>query len=990
MDEETYSNVDLVCALCDNGGEIASCEGRCLRSFHATKDSGEGCATLGYSRQQFNAIKVFMCKNCEYERYQCFACGCLGSAKTDPPEVFPCASATCGYFYHAKCAAQLLFPENEAKATEYTAKIADGAKFACPLHKCDICKYGENKEDKELQFAVCRRCPKAYHRRCLPRKIAFNDFTENGQCVFQRAWDDLLPNNRILIYCLKHDIDLKYRTPTRNHIKFPENPASMKKPPSIKKPLNSVNGMNKKIVKIRRIDELPSAPLPNGKRSSGIVKHSSMSNLMNKRRKVPVSEEISVVMEKPVVMSKLPFSSFPEIDRYTEMRIFEFAQKTSAAITMEDVQKKLVVPSTHTPNLQNTDKITLGKVERSVEAVKAALHMLENGACIEEAKSVCSPSDLFQIAKWKNKLNIFLAPFLHGMRYTSYGRHFTKVDKLQLIVDKLQWYIQSGDTVVDFCCGSNDFSLLLKEKLEASGKNCFYKNFDLIQPKNDFSFERRDWMTVQPDELPTGCRLIMGLNPPFGFKASLANQFINKALTFKPKLIILIVPKETERLDKKYPPYELIWQDSQQLLGKSFYLPGSLDSDNKVMEQWNMSAPPLSLWSRSDWAKRHSEIAKSMRHLPSENAFSGDWQRVADGSSVPTAGHVEMDDAEGEEIPSSLLDKLLSDAYHDPTSAPGDYWNDTNGRSRQPCNYETPGRSDPTYVYHTEMGVGSDMSISFSETDCERQDQVSSISKHGGIDSQACNAVESALAEEPAAAADCERQDEASSISKHGGTDSQACNAVESELAEVPAAAADCDEVTSAAGPYHLLEDSSHVGRHAAGVQYWRVEDSPILEEGELSDAPPVAVGRPAAGTQQLTEDWPILEEGELSDAPPVGRPAAGTQQLTEDTPPEVTLEADSRCGQLMTPETDSQCGQPMTPEADSRCGQPVTPEAGQPDGLRHAARHNARTLPPRNTFPGLRFRQGCNTSRQFLSQGMGHPAVHPGLSNGWIEDDDY
>ncbi|CAL5001354.1 unnamed protein product [Urochloa decumbens] len=578
------------------------------------------------------------------------------------------------------------------------------------------------------------------------------------------------------------------------------------------------------------------------------------------------------------------------------MRILEFAQQTSAVVTMEDVQKKLVVPSTHAPHLQNTEKITLGK------AVKAALHMLENGACIEDAKSVCTPSDLFQIAKWKNKLNIFLAPFLHGMRYTSYGRHFTKVDKLQLIVDKLQYYIQSGDTVVDFCCGSNDFSLLLKEKLEASGKNCFYKNFDLIQPKNDFSFERRDWMTVQPDELPTGCRLIMGLNPPFGFKASLANQFINKALTFKPKLIILIVPKETERLDKKYPPYELIWQDSQQLLGKSFYLPGSLDSDNKVMEQWNMSAPPLSLWSRSDWAKRHSEIAKSMGHLPSENACSGDQQRVANGPSVPTAGPVEMDDAEGAEIPPSLLDKLLSDAYHDPTSAPGDYWNDTNGRSRQPCNYETPGRSDPTYVYHTEMGVGSDMSISFSETDCEKQDQASSISKHGGTDSQACNAFESALAEEPAAAA-----------------------------------AADCDEVTSAAGPYCLPEDLSQAGRHAAGVQYWRVEDSPILEEGELSDASPV--GRPAAGTQQ---------------------------QLTEDMPPEVT------------------------PEADSRCGQPMTPEAGQSDDSRPAARHNARTLPPRNTFPGLRFRQGCNTSRQFLSQGMGHPAVHPGLSNGWIEDDDY
>lgn len=40
---------------------------------------------------------------------------------------------------------------------------------------------------------------------------------------------------------------------------------------------------------------------------------------------------------------------------------------------------------------------------------------------------------------------------------------------------------------------------------------------------------------------------IMGLNPPFGVKAGLANKFINKALEFNPKLLILIVPPETER-----------------------------------------------------------------------------------------------------------------------------------------------------------------------------------------------------------------------------------------------------------------------------------------------------------------------------------------------------------------------------------------------------------------------------------------------------------
>ena len=39
----------------------------------------------------------------------------------------------------------------------------------------------------------------------------------------------------------------------------------------------------------------------------------------------------------------------------------------------------------------------------------------------------------------------------------------------------------------------------------------------------------------------------MGLTPPFGVKATLANKFINKALDFKPNLVILIVPKETQR-----------------------------------------------------------------------------------------------------------------------------------------------------------------------------------------------------------------------------------------------------------------------------------------------------------------------------------------------------------------------------------------------------------------------------------------------------------
>ena len=31
----------------------------------------------------------------------------------------------------------------------------------------------------------------------------------------------------------------------------------------------------------------------------------------------------------------------------------------------------------------------------------------------------------------QRKLSVYLAPFLYGTRYTSFGRHFTKVDKLK-------------------------------------------------------------------------------------------------------------------------------------------------------------------------------------------------------------------------------------------------------------------------------------------------------------------------------------------------------------------------------------------------------------------------------------------------------------------------------------------------------------------------------------------------------------------------------
>lgn len=42
--------------------------------------------------------------------------------------------------------------------------------------------------------------------------------------------------------------------------------------------------------------------------------------------------------------------------------------------------------------------------------------------------------------------------------------------------------------IVDFCCGANDFSVLMNKKLEEKGKKCSYKNFDIFQAKVSLPF----------------------------------------------------------------------------------------------------------------------------------------------------------------------------------------------------------------------------------------------------------------------------------------------------------------------------------------------------------------------------------------------------------------------------------------------------------------------------------------------------------------------
>ncbi|KAI3769165.1 hypothetical protein L6452_00265 [Arctium lappa] len=619
---------ETVCTICDDGGDLTCCEGRCLRSFHATIESADSnCESLGL--------------------------------RAEVVQVFCCSSATCGHFYHPKCVAKLLHEEGDAASQDLQEKIAAGEPFTCPAHKCHKCKKGEDEKVESLQFAICRRCPRSYHRKCLPSQIVFWN-EDNDEDVIARAWNGLLPKSRALLYCLKHKIDAELGTPLRN-LKFPDIGLSKKKPVELsvskKKVVNSdytsekgsflksqTRG-EKSSLSVRPVDSskkrvtMSSGPEPvKRKRVMDDSKKLLEKNLSMKAGRCNLDDNGPylgcrlydyMMNENEPSHSKTDHTSvdkdeqtpratplrtenrnLPPLDANSRERILTLMKNAASSISLVEVIKRHVgnLPSTHA-NLSNVDKsIILARVEGSVEAVHLALRKIDGGCSIEDAIAVCEPSVLNQLTRWKDRLKVYLAPFLHGMRYTSFGRHFTKPEKLEEIVDRLRWYVENGDTIVDFCCGANDFSRLMKKRLDEMGKSCYYKNFDISRPKNDFCFEKRDWMKI------------MGLNPPFGKNASLANRFIDQALRFEPKLVILIVPPETKRLDrvKIRTPYDLVWKDVYLLAGKSFYLPGSVDANNKQVEQWNNTPPPLYLWSRSDYTSKYIAIAQQHGHISKE------------------------------------------------------------------------------------------------------------------------------------------------------------------------------------------------------------------------------------------------------------------------------------------------------------------------------------------------------------------------------------
>lgn len=62
----------------------------------------------------------------------------------------------------------------------------------------------------------------------------------------------------------------------------------------------------------------------------------------------------------------------------------------------------------------------------------------------------------------------------------------SKIGQAPLLAGTGLKFLLFVEQIVDFCCGSNDFSCLMKKKLDGIGKGCLYKNYDLFSPKVNY------------------------------------------------------------------------------------------------------------------------------------------------------------------------------------------------------------------------------------------------------------------------------------------------------------------------------------------------------------------------------------------------------------------------------------------------------------------------------------------------------------------------
>eukprot|EP00250_Pteridium_aquilinum_P028193 c36740_g1_i1 orf=757-2346(+) len=241
---------------------------------------------------------------------------------------------------------------------------------------------------------------------------------------------------------------------------------------------------------------------------------------------------------------------------------------------------------------------TIRKLWGSTFVVRQALDCLDKGGTLEEAQNICSKELLMDF-------------FVNEASLREYGvsQFLPTVTKQKEVADRINYYAHDGDTVVEICSQAADYLSLLKERLTILGKLCNHKRFMINQSQSQ---DIKEWMNLEG--LPTGSKLLVCLSLSFALWGEQSNKILDYALELKPKLIVLIAPLFSRRLEE-HKSYNLVWVDAELLQNEVLWPWGLMDVPSTDIDKRKGASPTVFLWSRTDWTTKHRQIASRFGHI---------------------------------------------------------------------------------------------------------------------------------------------------------------------------------------------------------------------------------------------------------------------------------------------------------------------------------------------------------------------------------------
>lgn len=111
---------------------------------------------------------------------------------------------------------------------------------------------------------------------------------------------------------------------------------------------------------------------------------------------------------------------------------------------------------------------------------------------------------------------------------------YTARDIMDNWADKIDYYLKPDMTFMDFSAGDDYLCNLLRGR----GHHCL--SYD-ISPRAS-TIVKQDFLSLDPKEFSTE-QLVIGWNPPFGYRSRMTRQFLQHALNFDPLRIYCVVQK---------------------------------------------------------------------------------------------------------------------------------------------------------------------------------------------------------------------------------------------------------------------------------------------------------------------------------------------------------------------------------------------------------------------------------------------------------------